>query len=281
MAKQHKPLGTFMFLGPTGVGKTELAKVLAEQVFKSRDALVRVDMSEFSEKFTISKLIGSPAGYVGYKESGMLTEKVRRQPYSVVLFDEIEKAHPDVFNLLLNILDEGYITDASGIKVDFSNTIIIMTSNIGAEKFNISAQLGFEQGERGEYNKAKFIEISEAVTKQLESHFRPEFINRLDTVVVFNPLTADDLVKIIDIELVDLKKRLKRHKLKLSVSGVVKKKIAQESYSPQKGAREIARSVEEIIEHPIVEKIVTKNFKQGDAVKVGVNKNTITLAKTK
>ncbi len=279
MSKQNRPLGTFMFLGPTGVGKTELAKVLAEQVFKSRDALIRVDMSEFSEKFNISKLIGSPAGYVGYKESGMLTERVRRQPYSVVLFDEIEKAHSDVFNLLLNILDEGYITDASGMRVDFSNTIIILTSNIGAEKFNTNTQLGFEQGDRSMYDKDKFEQITAMVTKQLENHFRPEFINRLDTVAVFNPLTVKDLVKIVDMELYDLKQRLKRHKLKLSVSGVVKKKIAQDSFNPQKGAREIARRVEERIEHPIVEGIITKNFQHGDAVKVGVINDEIVLTK--
>ncbi len=281
MSKPNRPLGTFMFMGPTGVGKTALAKVLAEQVFKSREALVRVDMSEFSEKFTISKLIGSPAGYVGYKESGMLTDKVRRQPYSVVLFDEIEKAHPDIFNVLLNILDEGYVTDAAGIKVDFTNTIVIMTSNIGAEKFNIRTKLGFEDGDKISFDKDLFDQVKATVTKDMESHFRPEFINRLDTTIVFNPLGAGELVKIVDMELSDLRKRLKKHKLKLSVSGLAKKKIAKDSFSPQKGAREIARKVEESIEHPLIEKIITKSFRSGDSIKIGVNKNAITIAKVK
>jgi len=278
MTKPNRPLGTFMFMGPTGVGKTALAKVLASHVFKSRDALIRVDMSEFSEKFTISKLIGSPAGYVGYKESGMLTERVRRQPYSVVLFDEIEKAHPDIFNVLLNILDEGYITDATGIKIDFTNAIIIMTSNIGANKFNINTKFGFADPKKS-FDSDLFDQVTTQVTKDLENYFRPEFINRLDATIVFNPLGANELVKIVDMELADLRQRLQQHNLKLSVSDLVKRQIVQDSYAPQKGAREIARQVEERIEHPLIEEIINKRFCSGDSIKVGMVKDNITLSK--
>ncbi|MGB0757678.1 MAG: ATP-dependent Clp protease ATP-binding subunit [Patescibacteria group bacterium] len=279
LAKTHRPLGTFMFMGPTGVGKTQLAKTLAEEVFQSPESLIRVDMSEFSEKFTISKLIGAPAGYVGYKESGMLTERVKRRPYSVVLFDEIEKAHPDIYNVLLQILDEGSIVDASGQRIDFTNTIIIMTSNIGAERFNIQARLGFDRDASVKELESQFTQLRKTVVKELDNHFKPEFLNRLDHVVVFNPLTIKDLVKIVDLEIKDLRMRLKRHDVKLKVGMPVKKRIAEEGFSPHKGAREIARRVEERIEHPLIEKILEEAVATGDKVEARSIEDNIELAK--
>lgn len=277
LAKPGRPLGTFMFMGPSGVGKTALAKALAEEVFLSKDALVRVDMSEFREAFTVSKLLGAPAGYVGYKESGMLTEAVRRRPYSVVLFDEVEKAHPDIFNVLLQILDEGYVTDATGVKIDFTNTVIILTSNIGAERFNAEARLGFDNDANDAQADLFFDRMTGSIVKELEQHFRPEFINRLDKTIVFKPLSKDNLVKIVELELRELRSRLKKHNIALRVNTAAKKMIAHESYAPHKGAREIARRVEDRIERPVIEKMLEQSFGSKGTLTVTAKNNNIAI----
>lgn len=278
LSRPHRPLGTFMFLGPSGVGKTALAKAIAEEVFESADALVRVDMSEFSEKFNISKLIGAPPGYVGYKEGGALTERVRRRPYCVVLFDEIEKAHSEVFNLLLQIMDEGHVTDAVGKKINFRNSIIIMTSNIGAEQFNMHARIGFSDDvahTKIHEQKETFDSLKHQIVNRLDQHFKPEFLNRIDRVIVFNPLTSKSLVAIVDMELRELKQRLSKRRIKLEVSQPVKKYIAGKSFAPNKGAREIARQIQECIEQPLVEKMINKEIKRGDVIKVNMQKNKL------
>lgn len=282
LSKPNRPLGSFMFLGPSGVGKTALAKALAESVFGSENALVRIDMSEYSEKFNISKMIGAPAGYVGYKEGGVLTDRVKRRPYSVVLFDEIEKAHSEVFNVLLQILDEGFITDASGDRVNFRNTIIILTSNLGAEEFNLHARLGFGDEnnlEKTNDQKILFEQLKEKVSGRLENHFRPEFMNRLDKVVIFNPLNSEDLIKIVDIQLKDLRQRLKEQEIRINISRPVKKFIAEKSFAPHRGAREISRQIEEGVEKELISRLIAREVKPGDAVRAVVSNKKIELEK--
>ena len=226
-----KPIGSFMFLGPTGVGKTELAKALAQALFDDEKNIVRIDMSEYMEKFSVSRLIGAPPGYVGYEEGGQLTEAVRRKPYSVVLFDEIEKAHPDVFNVLLQVLDDGRITDSQGRTVDFKNTILIMTSNIGAQQ--ILADLEDSIGPEGEITE----ETQETVMNLLRSHFRPEFLNRLDEIILFKPLTRDNIAGIIDLIIADLNKRLEDRQITIRLTDAAKQFVASAAYDPSFGAR--------------------------------------------
>lgn len=241
--KQNKPIGSFMFIGPTGVGKTELAKVLASTVFGSQDALIRIDMSEYGEKFNVSKLIGAPPGYVGYNEGGQLTEQVRNKPYSVILFDEIEKGHPDIFDTLLQVLDEGHLTDGSGRKVNFKNTIIIMTSNTGLKEVqDFGVKIGFNTNESSEDKSKEIIE------KALKKQFKPEFLNRLDEIVFFKNLTNEDIIKIVDIQLGELADRLAESNYSFTVTDEVKEKLAELGYSKTYGARELQRTIQKHIE---------------------------------
>lgn len=250
----YKPIGTFLFLGPTGVGKTHLAKVLANNLFDTDDALIRVDMSEFMEKFSVSRLIGAPPGYIGYNEGGELSEKVRRKPYSVILLDEIEKAHPDIFNLLLQVLDEGRLTDSNGRHIDFRNTILILTSNVGTKELkDFGRGVGFSVG-----SKEETIEKNrEIIDKAIKKQFTPEFLNRLDEQILFNPLTESDLEKIIDIELKGLKNRVSQVGYNLKVGSAAKKFVAKNAYDPQYGARPLKRAIQKMIEDPVSEAIIT------------------------
>ena len=260
----NKPIGSFIFLGQTGVGKTQLAKVLAKELFDSEDALIRVDMSEYMEKFAISRLVGAPPGYVGYEEGGQLTEKVRRKPYSVVLLDEIEKAHPDVFNMLLQVLDDGYLTDSLGRKIDFRNSIIIMTSNIGARKLkDFGEGVGFgtqAQKSQADANAKSIIEGA------LKKAFAPEFLNRIDDVVVFNALEREDIHSIIDIELKKLFLRIKELGYHLTLSDKAKDHIADKGFDKQYGARPLKRAIQKYIEDALAEEIVNSKLKEGDSI---------------
>jgi ATP-dependent Clp protease ATP-binding subunit ClpC len=272
---QNQPIGSFMFLGPSGVGKTELAKIIAETLF-SHDALVRIDMSEFAESFNISKLIGAPAGYIGYKEGGKLSEAIKHKPYSVVLLDEIEKAHPDIFNLLLQILDEGHLTDAAGKKIDFKNSIIIMTSNIGLNSFNKQADIGFNSDK--EDISPEFNELKKHIKDELKNHFRPEFINRLDQVLFFNPLTLNDLQKIVKLKITELNERLKEKKIELKLNPASTKWLAQKNFDANSGARAVVRNITKV-EDMIAEKLLEDKFKEGDVVKVEVKNDKLVLSK--
>ena len=265
----NKPIGTFMFLGPTGVGKTHLAKKLAEYMFDSADTLIRVDMSEYMEKFTVSRLVGAPPGYVGYEEGGQLTEKVRRKPYSVVLLDEIEKAHPDVFNLLLQVLDEGRLTDSLGRHIDFKNTLIIMTSNIGTRQLkDFGSGVGFstrEASQEKEYNNS-------VIQKALSKAFAPEFLNRIDDIIMFDSLSRDAIFRIIDIELKGFVSRLLTMGYGLSISDDAKNFIADKGYDRQYGARPLKRAIQKYLEDPLAELIINSELQTGDTIKVGFDK---------
>jgi ATP-dependent Clp protease ATP-binding subunit ClpC len=260
----NRPIGSFIFSGPTGVGKTELAKALAGYFFGSEDNIIRVDMSEFMERHTVSKLIGSPPGYVGFQEGGQLTELVRRKPYSVILFDEIEKAHPDVFNILLQILDDGRLSDSKGRTVDFKNTIIIMTSNIGARNIENPTPLGFSVNEQDEA--ARYAKMKDTVTDELKKMFRPEFLNRLDDTIIFHQLSREEIRKIVDIMLKDLLKRMAAQGMSLVVTDEVKDALAKEGYSPSYGARPLRRVIQKQLEDEISERMLQGNVKTGDQV---------------
>jgi ATP-dependent Clp protease ATP-binding subunit ClpC len=256
-----KPIGSFIFLGPTGVGKTELAKALARYLFDSEDALIRIDMSEYMEKFSVSRLIGAPPGYVGYEEGGQLTEKVRRKPYSVVLLDEIEKAHPDVYNILLQVLDDGQLTDGLGRKVDFKNTLIIMTSNIGVRQLKDLGQgVGFATKSRQE---AAEDNTKAVIQNALKRTFSPEFLNRIDDVVVFNSLGKEEIFKIIDITLKDLHRRLANMNFKLVISDEAKNFVAEKGFDPQFGARPLNRAIQKYLEDPLAEFILNDQPQEG------------------
>ena len=261
----NKPIGTFMFLGPTGVGKTQLAKVLAQFMFDSPDSLIRIDMSEYMEKHAVSRLIGAPPGYVGYNEGGQLSERVRRKPYSVVLLDEIEKAHPDIFNLLLQVLDEGRLTDSNGRHIDFRNTVLILTSNIGTRELkDFGNGLGFSNVSKRDTvaNSRNIIE------KAIKKAFTPEFLNRLDEQILFNPLTREDIEKIIEIELKDLYERVAQAGFKLRLSKKIKKDVAEAGYDPKYGARPLKRAIQRLIEDPLAEKIISGQIKPGGTVTI-------------
>jgi ATP-dependent Clp protease ATP-binding subunit ClpC len=266
-----KPIGTFIFLGPTGVGKTELAKALAKYMFDSDDALIRIDMTEYMEKFSVSRLIGAPPGYVGYEEGGQLTEKVRRKPYSVILLDEIEKAHPDVYNILLQVLDDGVLTDGLGRKVDFKNTLIIMTSNIGVRQLKDFGQgLGFNTKARQEATE----ENTKAVIQNaLKKTFSPEFLNRIDDVVIFNALGMEEIYSIIDIALSDLFKRLTQLTFTLSLSSEAKKFVAEKGFDPQFGARPLHRAIQKYLEDPLAEFILNENPSEGSELIAVMNED--------
>jgi len=260
----NKPIGSFFFLGPTGVGKTQLAKVLSKYLFDSEDSLIRIDMSEYMEKFSISRLVGAPPGYVGYEEGGQLTEKVRRKPYSIVLLDEIEKAHPDVFNLLLQVLDDGHMTDGLGRKIDFKNTIIIMTSNIGARQLaDFGTGVGF-----GTKSQTEQIEENSKVVIQnaLRKAFSPEFLNRVDDMILFHSLTREDIHKIIDLELVKLYSRLNDLGYTIEMTEKAKDYICERGYDEKFGARPLKRAIQKLIEDPLAEEIVNSKLSDGDTI---------------
>jgi len=269
----NKPIGTFIFLGPTGVGKTELAKVLARQMFDSEDALIRIDMSEYMEKFSVSRLIGAPPGYVGYEEGGQLTEKVRRKPYSVVLLDEIEKAHPDIFNILLQVLDDGQLTDGLGRKVDFKNTLIIMTSNVGVRRLkDFGTGVGFSTKAREE---AAADEAKGVIQNALKRTFSPEFLNRIDDVIVFNSLGKEEIFKIIDLSLKNLYKRVEELGYKLQLTDEAKDFLAEKGYDPQFGARPLNRAIQKYLEDPLAEFILNQKnqLADGTVLEASLNKD--------
>jgi ATP-dependent Clp protease ATP-binding subunit ClpC len=267
----ERPIGSFIFLGPTGVGKTELARALADYLFEDPNALIRIDMSEYMEKFNVSRLVGAPPGYVGYEEGGQITEKVRRKPYSIVLLDEIEKAHPDVFNMLLQVLDSGHLTDSLGRKVDFKNTIIIMTSNLGTRQIGSGANLGFHSVEaEDEY---KMMEIK--VMTELKKTFNPEFLNRVDDIVVFNSLSRESILLIIDILLKDVRKRLSEKDMDIVITQKAKEFLAKEGYSPTYGARPLKRVIQKYIENSLSEELLSGKFGEGSMINVDLEENKI------
>jgi ATP-dependent Clp protease ATP-binding subunit ClpC len=262
-----RPIGSFMFLGPTGVGKTHLAKVLAEQIFGDQDALVQIDMSEYMEKHAVSRMIGSPPGYVGFEEGGQLTETVRRKPYSVILFDEIEKAHPDVVQILLQILEDGRLTDSLGRKVDFRNTILIMTSNVGAQILQRNVSMGFSVGDA----ENDFENIKDKITDETKKVFKPEFLNRLTEMVIFRPLGKDSMSQIVELELAKVADRLRDRKLKLEVSDEAKKFLIENGYDEKLGARPLRRAVEKYIEDNLAEALLAGNVKKSKPIHVIVS----------
>jgi ATP-dependent Clp protease ATP-binding subunit ClpC len=263
-----RPIGSFIFLGPTGVGKTELAKALARFLFDTDESLIRVDMSEYMEKFSVSRLVGAPPGYVGYEEGGQLTEKVRRKPYSVVLLDEIEKAHPDVFNILLQVLDDGQLTDSLGRKVDFKNTILIMTSNIGARDIKVSKGFGFSEETIGD----KYKHMKSMIEESVKRVFNPEFLNRIDDTIIFHQLSKDDITKIIDIQVKDLFKRMNNLNITIELSKQAKEFLAEKGYDQLYGARPLRRALQKYVEDPIAEEILKQKFGDGSIIKVKLNK---------
>ena len=273
----RRPGGSFIFLGPSGVGKTELAKSLAEFLFGSEDALISFDMSEFMEKFAVSKLVGAPPGYVGYDEGGELTKAVRRKPYSVVLFDEIEKAHPDVFNILLQILDEGRLTDGQGRKVDFSNTVVIMTSNVGAREIAVTAPMGFGSSANGGLSDK---EIKSRVTAELKKLFRPEFLNRVDEIVTFKSLTKEQLRSIVDLMVVDLRNRMIAQGMSIEFTDAARDLIAKEGTDPIYGARPLRRAIQTMVEDPLAERMLQGEWKAGDIILVGEKDGELTFEVT-
>ena len=278
IAEPNRPIGSFIFLGPTGVGKTELAKALAEFMFDTENALVRVDMSEYMEKHAISKIIGSPPGYVGYEEGGQLTEIVRRKPYSVILFDEIEKAHPDVFNILLQILDDGHVTDAKGRVVNFKNTVIIMTSNIGSNlilDWNKKGEFGFA----GVKGKSSEKTMRDKIMEGLREHFKPEFLNRVDEIIIFHSLTEKNVAKIVDLQLEKVKGRLTDQKLTLEIADSAKKYLLKKGFDENYGARPLKRLIQAELLDELAMKIIEKKFKHGDKIKVSADKNKIVMEK--
>ncbi len=276
VSQTNRPFGSFIFLGPTGVGKTELAKVLAEEMFGDKDALLKIDMSEFMEKHNVSRLVGAPPGYVGFDEAGKLTESIRQKPYSVVLFDEIEKAHLDVFNLLLQILEDGYITDAKGRKVDFSKTIIIMTSNLGTKDINSSSEVGFLKN-RKLNEKEFYTKIQKKIHLELKDYFSPEFLNRLDKILVFKPLSKNDLSKITKLQLDLFVKRLNKIGVKVKYDTNVINFITEQSYDSENGARPIMRTISKLLEDPIAEILINEQSFQNRKINIKVYKNKLTV----
>ena len=268
-----RPIGSFMFLGPTGVGKTELAKALAEAMFGSEDAMIRIDMSEYMEKYSTSRLIGAPPGYVGYDEGGQLTEKVRNKPYSVVLLDEVEKAHPDVFNILLQVLDDGYLTDSKGRKVNFRNTIIIMTSNLGATALRDEKSVGFGATDLSN----DYAAMSSKIRESLKKRFRPEFLNRIDEIVIFHSLEKDELHQIVKLMAKDVIKRIAEQKVKLKVTPAAIEVVAKAGFDPEYGARPIRRALQTEVEDLLSEALLQGKIQIGDTVTIGAKKGKITL----
>jgi ATP-dependent Clp protease ATP-binding subunit ClpC len=268
----NKPIGSFIFLGPTGVGKTEMAKVLARYLFDNDDALVRIDMSEYMEKFAVSRLVGAPPGYIGYEEGGQLTEKIRRKPYAVILLDEIEKAHPDVFNIMLQVLDEGFITDSLGRKVDFRNTIIIMTSNIGSRQLKDFGQgVGFSTPSKSNQadTHAKIV-----IENALKRFFSPEFLNRIDDVIVFNSLDKEAIAKILDLNLEKLVKRVEELGFTFKLTNAAKEFLAEKGFDPDLGARPLSRTIQKYVEDPVAEELLKGETTEGTVIEIDYDKET-------
>lgn len=281
VSEPNRPIGSFLFLGPTGVGKTELAKSLAEFMFDTEEALVRVDMSEYMEKHSVSKIIGSPPGYVGYDEGGQLTEIIRRRPYAVILFDEIEKAHHDIFNILLQILDEGHVTDAKGRKVNFKNTVIIMTSNIGSQLIQTSKKRG-EFGFHDDVKNGPDNSVKEKVMDELQNHFRPEFLNRIDEIIIFESLTEQDIKKIVELQLKKVEQRLVlEKKISLEVDEKVKKYLAKEGFNPDYGARPLKRILQNKLLDQLALNIINGDISEGDTAQISAGKDGLTVKKIK
>lgn len=273
-----RPIGSFIFLGPTGVGKTELAKALAEFMFGSEDFLLQLDMSEFMERHNVSRLVGAPPGYIGYEDAGQLTETIRRHPYSVICFDEVEKAHPEVFNILLQIMEEGRLSDARGRAVDFRNTIIIMTSNIGAELIKREASLGFAvPHDEAKDEEQAYQEMREKLLAQLKKTFRPEFLNRVEGVIVFKPLTREEIKQIVTLELNKIRERLGEHQLEIEATDEAKDFLAKEGYSTEFGARHLRRVIQRLVEDPLAEKLLAGEFRAGDVVVADLEDGQIVL----
>jgi ATP-dependent Clp protease ATP-binding subunit ClpB len=274
LGDERRPIGSFVFLGPTGVGKTELAKALAEVLFDDERAMVRLDMSEYGERHTVARLIGAPPGYVGYEEGGQLTEPVRRRPYSVVLFDEIEKAHPDVWNALLQVLDDGRLTDGQGNTVDFKNTLLILTSNIGTPAAAaIEDRTNLDDADKAEL-------VKRAVLEEVRGHFRPEFLNRLDELIVFRRLGREQMEKIVDIQLGLLRKRLERRGLSLMISPPAKGLLVEQGWDPQYGARPLKRAIQRFVEDELARRVLGGEFKHGDTVTIGREGDQLTFARS-
>ncbi len=266
LSDPNRPVGSFIFLGPTGVGKTELARALAEFLFDDEQALVRLDMSEYQEKHTVSRMVGAPPGYVGYDEGGQLTEAVRRRPYAVVLFDEIEKAHPDVFNVLLQILEDGRLTDGQGRTVDFRNTVLIMTSNLGSDVIQQMANRDFD-------------EVKHQVELVLHQHFRPEFINRVDEIIIFKPLTREQLTQIVDIQLQRLERRLLERNIRLRLTDSAKELLGERGWDPVYGARPLKRAIQRLVQDPLAIRILEGEFTEGDTVEVDAQNGELVFRK--
>lgn len=280
IGSERRPIGSFVFMGPTGVGKTELARIIAREVFGSDNSLIKIDMSEFRERHTTARLVGAPAGYVGYEDGGQLTDKIRRRPYSVVLFDEIEKAHPDVFNMLLQLLEDGRLTDAKGRSVDFSNTVIILTSNLGAERMRKEASMGFHAADSDDMKKLDRVhsENEAAARSALADMMRPELINRFDSVVVFRALTKAEVNRIFETQIDDLQSRLVRHGLSVAVKPVAKKFLVEKGYDVHNGARPLRRALQDDVEHLIADGMLAGTYKRGDVLSVGVRKGEIDIS---
>ncbi|MBI3983755.1 ATP-dependent Clp protease ATP-binding subunit [Candidatus Microgenomates bacterium] len=280
ISDEHRPIGSFLFMGPTGTGKTELAKVMAEELFHSKEALIKIDMSEFMERHNVSRLLGAPPSYVGYDEGGQLTERVRRQPYSLILFDEIEKAHPDVFNMLLQILEDGYLTDAKGRRVDFSNTVIVMTSNIGAERLQKEAVLGFQMTDsKQRRTQADNVheEVKSKVLDELKTLMRPELLNRIDQVIVFRALTEQNVRKILDLRLAELSHRLMDKGLAVTTTPGARRYLTEAGYDPHFGVRPLRRLIEEQVEAPIAAGILEGHYNGGDVIRIGYQDKKLTF----
>ena len=269
LSDPNRPNGSFLFLGPTGVGKTELTKALAAFLFDTEDAMIRIDMSEFMEKHSVARMIGAPPGYVGYEEGGYLTEAVRRRPYSVILLDEIEKAHPDVFNVLLQVLDDGRLTDGQGRTVDFRNTVIIMTSNLGSQVIQEMA------GERN------YERMKSAVLEIVGGHFRPEFVNRIDEIVVFHPLGRGEIRRIVDIQVGYLKARLAERDLGLELDDAARDRLGEAGFDPVYGARPLKRAIQQQLENPLAQRILRGEFAPGDLIRVSVADGALAFAKAR
>jgi ATP-dependent Clp protease ATP-binding subunit ClpC len=270
----NRPIGSFLFLGPTGVGKTELARALAQFLFDDPDAMVRIDMSEYMEKHSVARLIGAPPGYVGYDEGGQLTEAVRRRPYRVVLLDEIEKAHPDVFNILLQLLDAGRLTDSSGRTVDFKNTVVIMTSNIGSQYIE-AIPVGATERQQEEL----YAGMKAKVMDQLRLHFRPELLNRIDEVIVFHALNKEQIKQIVDLLLANTRRQLADRKLSLEVTDAAKSLIADSGFDPMYGARPLKRTIQRLVENPVSSGILRREFRDGDTVVVDADRDRVVVSR--
>jgi len=279
LSNPNRPLASFIFLGPSGVGKTETAKVIAEDVFGDKNALIRINMSEFQESFNATKLIGAPAGYIGYKDGNQLADKVRSKPYCVVLFDEMEKAHPDVFNLLLQVLEDGYMQDSSGKIINFKNAIIIFTSNIGLERFNRAQGLGFSAAGTSQKDEIEhqFGNIKEHIMDELYSAFKVEFLNRIDKILFFQPLTQQTLTQIVELNVAELNQRLRERGISLQLSPAAKKWLAKNSFPPDEGARGVRRIIQEQVEEALVEKILQGQPGAWPEIKIGLKGKKIVL----